>query len=138
MAYKLRNRGIINSLIEDDENATCFDGNESEEEDIVSEQSEGSEYAASSDSDEEMADDENVEDASLYERLLDSRARGRPVTKLRGKNGFVWNTKAPVRQSGMYACVYEPYCISLAPSKCFVLGPPHKLFLSTLRCVKLY
>lgn len=46
-------------------------------------------------------DDVDMEDASLNERLLQSRARGRPSTKLKGKNGFLWDTRCPSRRSGV-------------------------------------
>ncbi|GBP92145.1 hypothetical protein EVAR_66636_1 [Eumeta japonica] len=39
------------------------------------------------------------ENASLDQCLLESLARGRPKSRLRGKNGFVWSTKLSHRRS---------------------------------------
>lgn len=48
-------------------------------------------------SEEDLTKEEDVdmEDANLHQRLLGSRARGRLTSKLKGKNGFVWNTRFP-------------------------------------------
>ena len=53
-------------------------------------------------------DDVDMEDASLNERPFQSRARGRPSSKLKGKNGFVWDTRAPSRNSDRLAPAAEP------------------------------
>lgn len=105
MAYNLRPRTIAESLRNENDDADIIAGNASESEDNVSEQSEESEeYSdsdaeADSDGDDEMAMD--WENASLMQRLMDSRARGRPKTQLRGKSGFVWSTHLQERQSGI-------------------------------------
>lgn len=98
MAYNLRSKRIRDELLEAEENTVSFGGNASEsEDDHVSEQS-ASEYEVSG-SESEM--DEDLENSSLAQRLLQSRARGRPISTLRGKNGYVWKVDAPMRQSGM-------------------------------------
>lgn len=100
MPYNLRGRSVRQDLLEDNnkecDNEECFGGNPSDEEaDHVSEMSaEDSEYEVSS-------SDEELQNATLDKRILESRARGRPVSKLKGKNGFVWDMKAPERRSGM-------------------------------------
>jgi len=102
MSYNLRSRSIIELLRNDDETEEILDENNSEMEDHVSEESE--EYDIDSDGNEYSEDEMEceLENASLAQRLMNSRARGRPITKLKGKNGFVWDTKIPARQSGMY------------------------------------
>lgn len=110
MAYNLRTRSIAETLRNEEDNHEIWGGSDSESEDYVSEQEESDEYRVSddgSDTDDgnEMAMD--WENSSLSERLLSSRARGRPTTQLKGKNGFVWSTNLPQRQSGMFSvCVY--------------------------------
>ncbi|KAL3265898.1 hypothetical protein HHI36_010088 [Cryptolaemus montrouzieri] len=43
-----------------------------------------------------------MENATLDKRLLESRARGRPSSTSKGKDGFKWKTKFPERRSGKY------------------------------------
>ena len=97
MAYNLRPRTIRQELL-DDAQESC-----SEEQDVECHEDETEEVSSrcSNYSDASSADsDIDMEDASLEQRLLDSRARGRPSSTLRGKNGFKWRTRAPERRSG--------------------------------------
>lgn len=89
-------------LLTEDEDV--FGGSASESEnDHVSEQSD-EEY------EDESEMDSDLENASLNQRLLQSKGRGRPVNRLRGKHGFVWSTNVPSRQSSMLSdCV----CVSV-------------------------
>lgn len=97
MAYNFRARTIRDALLEEIGDNEAVGGNASEsEEEPLSEMSEGSEYEVS-DSDDAM----EVEDATINKRIVESRARGRPQTKLRGKNGYVWTQKPRERTSGM-------------------------------------
>ena len=91
MLYNLRRRPLRDKLLDE---SSDFGSENNESGDCES--SEHSFYSddSSTDSDEEM---ENV---SLEQRLLKSGSRGRPVSKLRGKDGFVWNAKSPKRRSG--------------------------------------
>ena len=104
MSYNLRTRTLAEALraVEETENDENLHGTDSESEDNLSIEGEESDYQvgaeSGSDSDDEMADE--MEDASLNQRLVNSRARGRPSNKLRGKNGFEWTTKLCDRWSG--------------------------------------
>jgi len=75
----------------------CDEIDSDNEEDNVSVMSERSEYMIS-DSDDELS----LENASLDKRLLKAREtrRGRPATRLKGKNGYVWKMNFPARRSG--------------------------------------
>lgn len=98
MSYKLRSRRIREELLvedQDDDEVTV----QSESEPSSNEEG-SSFYTSEEDPIEE--EDVDMEDASLHQRLLGSRARGRPTSKLKGKNGFVWNTRFPSRRSGMF------------------------------------
>ncbi|KAK4882541.1 hypothetical protein RN001_005860 [Aquatica leii] len=101
MSYNLRPRSIAASFRNNKEVEEVLDGDDSESGDNVSEDLEESDECEveceSSDTDEMMECD--WEKSLLDQRLLDSNARGRPRTKLRGKNGFVWDTRMPQRQS---------------------------------------
>lgn len=119
MAYNLRPRTLAQALrdAEDFENEEAFDGSDSESEDNLSIESEKSDYENESDaesgSDVEMAEAEN---AAGDQRLLSSRARGRPAEKLRGKDGFEWSTKLANRRSGMkFSCSVDT--LSSRPKK---------------------
>ena len=80
MAYNLRPRRIRDVLLENEE---------SEEEFIEQQDADITPSEDSSTADETDAEDDiEMEDVSLSDRLNQSRARGRPATKLRGKNGF--------------------------------------------------
>lgn len=99
MAYSLRPRRVRDLLLEEPE-PEAIDGEPSDDEfDHVSEEDEEcSDYGESdegTDSDMEM----EVEDATADARTLQSRARGRPTSKVRGKNGYVWHSKVPERRS---------------------------------------
>lgn len=109
MAYNLRRRSFINQLV-DTEDQEANDRASSDEEDHVSEDDEsgsGDDYAPSDSSEQSEESDNEYENASLDQRLLEVRARrennprvGRPTTTLRGKNGYKWSTRAPERSSG--------------------------------------
>ncbi|KAL3277643.1 hypothetical protein HHI36_012983 [Cryptolaemus montrouzieri] len=85
MAYNLRRMTVAESLrVEDEDDAAVDQGLASESEYDISEQSEDSdEYSAS----ESEIDDHEMalgwENAALSQRLLESRARGRPIARLR-------------------------------------------------------
>jgi len=101
MAYNLQNRSIQLQMIDEESNG--FDDVASwDEEDHVSEYSEDQSESA----DEEISE-ENLQNASLQKRLLQSRARGRPQTKLRGKDkNYVWSTRVPAREAGRQYVLY--------------------------------
>ena len=90
MAYNLRPRSLAEALrdAEENENEENIDGEDSESKDNVSIDTEESDYQNDSDyenetdSDVEMIND--ADDAARDQRLLASRARGRPVNTLRG------------------------------------------------------
>lgn len=111
MSYNLRSRTLAEALRaqEESEDEDGFDGEGSEIEDNISSGGEESDYQndtdPESDSDVEMASD--LEDTSLEQRLLNSRARGRPTSKLRGKNGFEWSTNLRERVSGKFFVAYK-------------------------------
>ena len=100
MAYNHRRRTIRQELLDETHDVPS--------EDEEAQESEGSENGgvsgpnpkdydatdASSESDVEM------EDATLDKRLLESGARGRPCSTLKGKDHFKWKTRAPERRSG--------------------------------------
>lgn len=115
MAYNLRSRSIAETLRNEEDNDEILGGSDSESEDNVSEQEEESdEYCVSGDGSDEDGDDDMAmewENASLMQRLLESAARGRPRTQLRGKDGFVWNTNLAQRQSGMLVCACIYVCV---------------------------
>ena len=100
MAYNLRGRTIRQELVDEtqevpsqDEEAQESEGSESG---VVS--GHESEYSDATDASSEL--DMDMEDATLDKRLLESRARGRPSSTLKGKDGFKWKTRAPERRSG--------------------------------------
>ncbi|XP_032671956.1 piggyBac transposable element-derived protein 4-like [Odontomachus brunneus] len=64
---------------------------------------ENSNYSESAE-DTEM--DVDLEEATLEQHLLKSDARGRPSTTLKGKNGFVWDTRAPECRSDRHSDVH--------------------------------
>lgn len=112
MPYNFRNRSIPDAVLEEEDVGTFFGDDASGDEDFVFEESEHSEYSSESENsftDEEMEQD--WEDPSLQQRLENSRAkaRGRPITKVRGKNGYAWSTNCPQRLSGRQDSV----CISM-------------------------
>ena len=79
MAYNLRPPRIRDELLE----------NEESDEEIIEQDADITPSEDSSTADETDAEDDiEMEDVSLSDRLNQSRARGRPATKLRGKNGF--------------------------------------------------
>lgn len=97
MAYNLRSRTIREELLDDEEEEV---NQQSDEEVDNGNNDSGSDYSTSaveSDSDGDI----DMENASLNARLNESRARGRPTSKLYGKDKFVWDTRVPTRTSGM-------------------------------------
>lgn len=103
MAYHLRSRPIGKQLKEQDEECDGFDDVATDDEiDHVSEFS-------ASDSDSSGSDYSDAENATLSQRLLESRARGRPSTKLRGKEKkYVWDTRPPQRTSSKNCEIFCP------------------------------
>lgn len=93
MAYNLRSRRIRDELLDE---IQVEEQSESESE----QRDDDDDYSGSS-SDDEVEGDIDMEDASFNQRLLQSRARGRPCTKLKGKDGFTWDTRCPSRLSGV-------------------------------------
>ncbi|XP_058810117.1 uncharacterized protein LOC131675225 [Phymastichus coffea] len=102
MAYNLRTRRIREELLEEDgiedtndsttcSNATSGTGTSPSNLDDSADEDFSENDSSDSDSD--------VENVSLAERLSEQRARRRPTTKLKGKNGFVWDTRMPARSS---------------------------------------
>lgn len=104
MTYNLRNRTLAEELraVEESDNEEHVDDEESESEDNLSVEAEESDqqYDSESESDSDAEMMSEMEDACMEQRLLNSRARGRPTNKLRGKNGFEWTTSLPGRRSG--------------------------------------
>jgi len=99
MAYKLRPRHLRDLLFEKEE-PEDFGGAVSDDEvDHISQQSECS-YDEISGGSAASESEMEVENAIADARTLESHAQGRPKSKLRGKNGYVWNTKVPKRRSG--------------------------------------
>lgn len=111
MAYNLRSRSIAEELLEDDAESDGFEDDSSADEvDLVEEMLE-------SESSESECSDDGWENATLEQRLLENRlcgnsephkppgnrGRGRPQTKLRGTNNYVWDTRAPERNSGKFS-----------------------------------
>jgi len=99
MACNLRSRTLRQELLDEDRDESVVENFVDVNVDDDSHNSDR-EYSASecifqSDSEMEL----ELEEASLDQRLLESRARGRPVTKLKGKNGFSWDTRAPSRRT---------------------------------------
>lgn len=92
MPYNLRPRSFQRELVEDVEINDPIGGDSSDIEDHVSEYSESSDFSM----DENDSDLENV---TLNERIVQSRARGRPATVLRGVDGYKWKTQKPTRES---------------------------------------
>ncbi|CAB0042451.1 unnamed protein product [Trichogramma brassicae] len=91
MAYNLRPRKIIDELLENDYS----------DEEIIEKSSDASSTSGNEDSSSNEDDsDVEMEDVSLNQRLNESRARGRPITKLKGKNGFCWDNTFSSRRSG--------------------------------------
>lgn len=94
MAYSLRPRSMRNQLLENPES----DEEVVEQSDEIFSSSDNEGISCSSEA--EDNEDVEMENPCLNARANQSRARGRPVTKLRGKNGFVWNTTFASRRSG--------------------------------------
>ncbi|XP_056643529.1 uncharacterized protein LOC130449612 [Diorhabda sublineata] len=99
MAYNLRRRTIRQELLDEMQEVPSEDeeaqGSGESENEGVSEHE--SEYSYATDASSEL--DSDMEDATLDKRLLEARARGRPTSTLKGKDGFKWNTRAPERRS---------------------------------------
>ena len=94
--------------------ASETEDNESEE----SEYDDTQDIESSSENDNEDVEmQEEWESATLQSRLLESRARGRPKTKLKAKNGFVWDTNFSTRTSGKFICIGKSYICKAAYTK---------------------
>lgn len=97
MAYSLRSRTVRAESLPEPEPLL----NETNSEEEIEPEREESEYEnSSSSSSGSDGSDVDMEDATLDQRFLNSAARGRPSSKLKGKNGFVWNTSVSSRRSG--------------------------------------
>lgn len=93
MAYNLRSRTVVQAIVQNGEEEEYGGAMSDAEEDHVSEHSD-------EDYETEDSNDEDAENAIQEQRVVKSRARGRPVFILRGKNGFAWNTRFRTRTSG--------------------------------------
>ena len=98
MAVNLRPRHIGQELLrEDNQEYADVAGNNDH---VETESSNGNNSDYSRKESEEF--DSDLENESLEARLLQSRARGRPHSKMYGKDGTtVWLTKRSTRTSGM-------------------------------------
>ncbi|KAL3271740.1 hypothetical protein HHI36_022210 [Cryptolaemus montrouzieri] len=77
------------------EDEEAQENEESESEKVCGHESEYSDATNAS-----SGSDEDMENATLDKLLLESRARGRPSSTSKGKDGFKWKTKFPERRSG--------------------------------------
>ncbi|KAL3283104.1 hypothetical protein HHI36_006263 [Cryptolaemus montrouzieri] len=109
MAYNLRRRTIRQELL--DETSEVFFEDEEAQENEESESGEvcGHESEYSDATDASSGSDEDMENATLDKRLLESRARGRPSSTAKGKDGFKWKTKFPERRSDRVSDVLPAY-----------------------------
>lgn len=100
MAYNLRPRTFLQELLLENESnpEELLENDDEIQSSSDTETDAGSDYENNANVDSES--DCEMEDASLNERLLRER-RGRPQTKLKGKNGFTWSLQVPERRSGM-------------------------------------
>lgn len=102
MAYNLRSRTFRQEMVDND----CYDGVAERMSDAEVDDGSGSEYSESESSSSSVSAME-LEDAAADQHILGSRARGRPTTKLKGKNGFSWDTRVPQRTSGTCKQCYQ-------------------------------
>lgn len=51
-------------------------------------------------------DPEDLQEGVRSERAISSAARRRPISKLRGKNNYVWSKNSSARTSGIYYFYY--------------------------------
>ena len=115
MAYSLRSRSLAEQLMADDAESDGFDDEASESEQDFAEELSGSESeSVTTDSDWEdetlnqrlqasQARRDATDEMPLAQRLLEPRSRDRPSTKIKGKNGYTWDTRVPERNSGMFS-----------------------------------
>lgn len=103
MSYNLHSKERQHIVVTDPDDNTEVK-NDSEEGQILDQTNSDSNSEQGSDS-KANSEDEDEDDVRLAERLSTKPRRGRPKSKLLGKNGFVWTTSAPNRQSGM--CTYS-------------------------------
>ncbi|CAB0033850.1 unnamed protein product [Trichogramma brassicae] len=102
----LRPRKIIDELLENDYS----------DEEIIEKSSDASSTSGNEDSSSNEDDsDVEMEDVSLNQRLNESRARGRPITKLKGKNGFCWDNTFSSRRSAPAQQQREKSYAALSP-----------------------
>lgn len=111
MSRRLRSQTIREMLQrDDDEDGDPIDEASSEEDIVYEDSADGDSDFQPSSSDENAMeiDDEDLEDSTLEQRILQVRkrqksvpSRGRPSKILRGKNGYKWHTDPSSRNSGM-------------------------------------
>lgn len=115
ITYNLRSR--MQRVMLDEGNDESLGGQASEnEQDHLSEHSE---------SDAEYESPDDSENASLLERLNKSQARGRPISTLRGKNGFKWTTNTPSRRSGTQSKMLLYLMLYLSIASIYLFSPSH-------------
>ncbi|XP_043269515.1 uncharacterized protein [Venturia canescens] len=96
MAYYLWQNQVSSYADPCEETENFGDDSSESEEDILSEESHNSDYETSTNSE---IDDDEQENATHNRRILQPRARGRPTTILKGRNGFKWHTRSGSRHS---------------------------------------
>jgi len=119
MAYNLRSRTLQQELLDEQRQSREDRVSDNSADEVVENNSDntndevsGSEYSVSSASEMEVdleeEEDIDLEKGSANQRLLQSRVRGRPSTKLKGKNGFSWDTRAPCQLPTRQRCSVCP------------------------------
>jgi len=88
-------------MLQKDAEEHLFGGEPSDSDDADYEVMEESDEA-SSDSSLDI-DPEDLQEGVRSERAMSLGARGRPRSKLRGKNNYAWSTNLPVRTSGLFS-----------------------------------
>jgi len=99
MSYNLRHRNLVGEMLQMDVEEHLF-GEPSDSDDADYEVMEESDETSSDSS--LHIDPEDLQEGVRSERATSSGARGRPRSKLRGKNNYAWSTNLPVRTSGVY------------------------------------
>ncbi|KAK9753551.1 hypothetical protein QE152_g1900 [Popillia japonica] len=90
MAYNLRRRTIRLELLDETQEVPSEDEEAQESEMSENGGVSGHNYEDSDATDASSKSDVEMEDAILDKRLLESGARGRPCSTLKGKSGFQW------------------------------------------------
>ena len=106
MAYNLRSRNIRQQLLVDDNAASRVEADDALSDDEPSHTSDESEDDSEIDATSDLEDDQNE---TINQRHENAAARGRPRAKLKGKDGFTWDTRVPSRRSGILKNVQYVY-----------------------------